>query len=53
MVNIQIKVKFRIAGITLGTVNRTAVWQPPFWATVPAFDTVLVNERGIYVRVYA
>ena len=52
MVNIQIKVKFRIAGITLGTVERTVTWEPPF-EVPPAFDTVLVNDRGIFVRVYA
>lgn len=53
MVNIQIKVKFRFGGFTFGTVERTVTWEPPFGVPIPAFHTVLVNDRGIFVRVYA
>jgi len=53
MVNIQIRVKFRIKGWTIGTVEKTVQWEPQFGVPIPTFDTVLVNDRGIFVRVYA
>lgn len=51
MITIYIKVKFRVAGWTIGTVERTVNWNVNF--PVPSFDQVLLDDRGVLLRVSA
>lgn len=47
---VQVKVKFRAFGITFGKIDETASFQLP--TIVPSFDRVILDERGVWMRVW-
>lgn len=48
---LQVRVKFRVFGITLGIFDKTVPL--PLAAPGQSVDKVLIDERGIYVRVFS
>lgn len=51
MITIYIKVKFRAFGITFSTFDKVVEWS--VGVPVPSFEKVLVDERGVYLKVSA
>lgn len=51
MIYIQVRIKSRAFGLTLGTFDKT--WSVPVGAVDVPFDRVLHDARGVFVRVWA
>lgn len=50
MIYLHLKVKFRAFFITFGQFDQKVNLPLGISVPIPAFDTVLVNERGVFLR---
>ena len=51
MITVYIKVKFRAFGVTFSTFEKTI--EINVGVPLPSYEGVLVNERGVYLKVSA
>ena len=53
VIHIQVRIKSRAFGVTIGTFDKTWAVEVGPISAVRAFDKVLHDSRGVFVRVWA
>lgn len=53
MITVYIKVKFRFLRFDIGTFEKSVPLELPIPIQFPPFEKVLVDERGVYLKVSA